>query len=223
MKKTALVLLLSSMAIVIYFTILQESQDDILTEVTTKQTTSADEAYKTSSFKKTKNISRDIANQNETRSKESKKKNLLPKKPEVDFDNILYEENQSFKKLKNFYVVPKRDFKPGVYEVVERRAAFYIVKSDYPVGDSTLTVVTVKGSKYLGVVTGVLKVQLDDYSNRDEILDGHNYTVLNEFEHINRVFYKLEGFDEASAAYEDIKERVPYVELEILQYERTER
>lgn len=132
-------------------------------------------------------------------------------------------EGESFRRIEDLYVIEKNDFTEGLYEVVERRNRYVIVRSESPVGTSTMAVVRVKGSKHLGIVTGVLKVQLENFSDRDILLDGHNYEISSEYQHLNRVFYQFESLEEAKAAYEDIKDRVAHVEIEILQFERSER
>lgn len=224
MKRTSFVLVLSGIAFSIYF--LLSSEPSVKVEnIKPKNTVVATNYQPLQNFNNPKNISRDIAAKDNLKNQnyDFKKLESNENKIEIMFNQIQYKKNEDFKRLKNFYVIPKAEFRPNTYEVYEKRAAYYIVKSDFPVGNSDLAVVTVKGSKYLGIVTGVLKVELDDFSAKDKILAGHDYTITAEYEHLNRVFYQLNGLEESMAAYSAIKNLVPYAELEILQYERSER
>ena len=225
MKRISVILVSSGIIFAIYF-FNTTSQKFVFEEGSSVARTAKEVNYfdKSQTAAKT-NVenSRSVATKSSESSNQRVENQSRPEPITIDFEKIRYPASERFKKLKNFYVIKKEDYVPGDFEVYEKRAAFYIVRSDFPVGSSNLSVVTVNGSKYLGIVTGVLKVELDDYSQRDEILAGHNYTITSEFAHLNRVFYQLDGLEAAKAAYSYIKDKVPYAELEILQYERRER
>lgn len=225
MKRTSVILVLSGIFIAIYF--YSSSSDE-----SANSPRFSKYVKKTVPKKNIVDISRDIANQadqdptfkivsqKQKLTEVSSKSNL--KSDTFDLRDIQFGDER-IKALDSLHVVPKEDFVPNSYKVIDKRNTFYIVESEYPVGDSSLTVVAVQGSNYLGVATGILMVELYDYSQRDFILEGHAYQIYEEYEHLNRVFYKFENYEEAKTAYKSILGIVPAVELEILQYERSER
>ena len=133
------------------------------------------------------------------------------------------EGDDPIRRIDDLYAIPREDFVEGSYELVEKRSSFYIVKSEFALGDGSLAVVGVKGSKYLGIATGVVKVELFNFSQKDSILIGYDYEIQEEYQHLNRVFYKFDTLEEARLAYASLKGKVQSAQLEILQFERSER
>lgn len=224
MKRTSVILVMSGIVIAIYFFSTNSNESAGFSKYVSKKKTK--KISKSSPI----DISRQIAAQNNSKLKISPTKEIIKldsresaPSASFDFNEVAFTDDETIKVIDSLYVVQKEDFVPDSYKVIDKRSTFYIVESEYPVGDTTLAVVAVKGSKYLGVVTGILKVELNNFSERDTILSGHDYEIHTEFEHLNIVFYKLDGYEQAKAAYEAVKDLVPYADLEILQYERSER
>lgn len=228
MKKALFILFLSGIGIYYYCTTTQDK------DLVSDEHTVARDILKPK--KEFIDISRIIASESESKQKRSRvvipKSQPLKKRgqnskvvTDIDLDKIVFPKNQDFLKLDSFYVVPIEELSGNDYTVIEKRRAYAIVQSDFPVGDESLAVVAVKGSKHLGIVTGILKVHLKDFSLKDDVLAGFQYDIAQEYEHIARLLYKLDGFNQAVNAYNKLKkdDDVFSAELEILQFERSER
>ena len=143
----------------------------------------------------------------------------------MKIEDIFFPEGEELVRLDSFYVVPLDQLNHDSYKVIEKRSTYAIVESEVPVGDESLAVVAVKGSRHLGVVTGVLKVHLQHFTQRDLVLDGFHYEISQEYEHLSRVLYKLDNYEQAQIAFSKLSSdpRVISAELEVLQFERGER
>ena len=140
-------------------------------------------------------------------------------------DLFVFEDGQEFAPMEDMYAVRKEDIDLSKFDIVEDRGYFVVIKSQQAPSVDILEVVKVKGSKKLGIFTGILKVKLNDFELADSMLDQYAHEIEESYPQIGRVFYKFYSYQETIEAFNFLKSHpnVNSVDVEILQYERSSR
>ena len=140
-------------------------------------------------------------------------------------DLFVFEDGQEFAPIEDFYSVRKEDIDLSQFNIIEDRGYFVVIKSQQAPSVDILEVVKVKGSKKLGIFTGILKVKLNDFELADSMLDQYAHEIEETYPQIGRVFYKFYSYQETMEAFIFLKSHpnVNSVDVEILQYERSSR
>ncbi|MBD64365.1 MAG: hypothetical protein CME62_04110 [Halobacteriovoraceae bacterium] len=117
----------------------------------------------------------------------------------------------------NHYALDKDDFMPGDFEVLAQRGTFLIIKSDYPPAHA-LPIVMNEGSRYPGILTGVVTLKFYNYNLGVDELYKSGFEITQEYEHLNTAFIKVQGGKRAQEAFQYFQNHsnVETVELEIL-------
>jgi hypothetical protein len=162
-----------------------------------------------------RNLRRKIANSSRRNRKVFKGKNLSSHKSE-------------YKILDNFFALPFSKENHKKYPDAEIKLNHLIIEvaSDtltVPVG--ALKVTQNRDSGAIGIMTGVLKVKLKDFSLNHELFDHSDYTTESSYDYISLIHYKFDDIDLVLKENDRLKNHpnVSRVSLEILEFSRHSR
>ena len=183
-----------------------------------------------------KKIKREIAQRRELPSRSSGSgpfpKPLRRKKKEnsINSDNRYYEESEfdiqvgDLTLKHDIYALKDTEEIPDDYTIIDKKLGHYIVKTNQT-PKNALGIVAVAGSKSFAIFTGVLRITLYDYEDKDVVLNDFDGNTAHSYEHLNTVLFQFDQFEKTMLAFKDLEGRaeVKKVSIELLQYQRSSK
>lgn len=129
-----------------------------------------------------------------------------------------------YKFLDNLYAIKNNNDNRSRFPDAEIKLGYLIVHSDTAIADS-LAVVENAQTGHLGIFTGIIKAKLKSMNDVDFIISHGRYEVVNTYEHINLVQYRIDDIVLAVKTNKSLQgdPRIIRASLEILEYARANR
>jgi hypothetical protein len=132
--------------------------------------------------------------------------------------------NSKYKILDGFFAIVATPENKLKYPDAQEKLNHLIIESEeIPSGAFKVTQNADNGS--IGIMTGIIKVKLIDFSLYNQLFEHNNYFVESTYDYINLVHYKFSDIDLALKENENLKSHsnVKRVSLEILEFSRHSR